>query len=188
MASHYGSRVDRNQPPSHSQSGFHPASGRCAQKPSKELRQGRAEESWQALKTSQHLAKPLLLQGNFLARVVFPERIQRFNVEVDLIAEMTVINPFDFFLEPYAEKFPFQYEGWLEQELAPFRGTRMGGPWLYQMLETIDRSPRRAMDFLGFPGRAKPTAAEGDSLSHPARARRADQRRDARAEKWFLPR
>ena len=87
-------------------------------------------------------------QSNFLARVVFPEPVQHFSIEVDLIAEMTVINPFDFFLEPYAEKFPFRYEGWLEQELAPFRAIRMGSPRLYEFLKTIDRTPRRVIDFL----------------------------------------
>src|SRR5215475_93787 len=87
-------------------------------------------------------------QGNFLARVVFPERIQHFDVQADLIAEMTVVNPFDFFLEPQAEKFPVCYEGWLEAELGPFRWTRMGGPRLAELLETIDRSPRPTMDFL----------------------------------------
>lgn len=59
-------------------------------------------------------------QGNFLARLVFPETTTEFSVSVDLVADMTVINPFDFFLEAYAEKFPFAYEEDLARQLRPF--------------------------------------------------------------------
>ncbi len=86
--------------------------------------------------------------SNYLARVVFPERVRHFTVEVDLIAEMTVINPFDFFLEPYAEKFPFRYESGLAQELTPFLAVRPAGPLLAAYLKTVDRSEQRVIDFL----------------------------------------
>jgi uncharacterized protein (DUF2126 family)/transglutaminase-like putative cysteine protease len=60
-------------------------------------------------------------QSNFLARMVFPEQTREFCVDVDLVAEMAVFNPFDFFLEPEAEKFPFEYDSILDHELEPFR-------------------------------------------------------------------
>ena len=60
-------------------------------------------------------------QSNYLARLVFPERTKEFLVEVDLVAEMAVFNPFDFFLEPEAEKFPFEYDAALHHELEPFK-------------------------------------------------------------------
>jgi uncharacterized protein (DUF2126 family)/transglutaminase-like putative cysteine protease len=86
--------------------------------------------------------------SNYLARVVFPERVRNFTVEVDLVAELTVINPFDFFLEPYAEKFPFKYEAGLEHELTPFLAVKPAGPQLAAFLKTIDRSPMAMIDFL----------------------------------------
>jgi uncharacterized protein (DUF2126 family)/transglutaminase-like putative cysteine protease len=60
-------------------------------------------------------------QSNYLARLVFPEPTSEFLVEVDLVAEMAVFNPFDFFLEPEAEKFPFDYDRQLDHELEPFQ-------------------------------------------------------------------
>ena len=59
-------------------------------------------------------------QSNYLARLVFEKKTQEFTVEVDLVAEMAVFNPFDYFLEPEAEHFPFDYDAALDQELAPF--------------------------------------------------------------------
>ena len=58
--------------------------------------------------------------ANYLARLVFPERTAEFKVTVDLVAEMAVYNPFDFFLEPEAENFPFAYAGGLAHDLAPY--------------------------------------------------------------------
>ena len=87
-------------------------------------------------------------QGNWLARLVFPEPTEHFSVTVDLVAEMAVINPFDFFLEPAAENFPFEYDHVLDEELAPFRKAAPAGPRLRALIDSIDRTPRRSVDFL----------------------------------------
>ncbi len=60
-------------------------------------------------------------QSNFLARLVVPKPTDEFVIDVDLVAEMAVHNPFDFFLEPSAESFPFAYDAGLDHELEPFR-------------------------------------------------------------------
>src|SRR6185503_18640003 len=84
--------------------------------------------------------------SNYLARLVFPEKSSELLIEVDLVAEMAVHNPFDFFLEPAAENFPFSYEPELKQQLAPFLEADPAGPLVKQYLETIERSPMRASD------------------------------------------
>jgi uncharacterized protein (DUF2126 family) len=86
--------------------------------------------------------------SNYLGRVVFPEKTRELLVEVDLVAELSVYNPFDFFLEPSAEQFPFSYEPWLQKDLAPFLETGAGGTALEAFVGTIDRRPRRTIDFL----------------------------------------
>src|SRR5437868_3971472 len=58
--------------------------------------------------------------ANYQARLVFPEKTREFKITVDLVVEMAVYNPFDFFLEPGAEEFPFDYEPALKEELAPY--------------------------------------------------------------------
>ena len=71
--------------------------------------------------------------GNFLARVVFPNRTRRLSITVGLIADLKVINPFDFFVEEYAETFPFEYPKALLDDLKPYlrpvdEGSEGSGP------------------------------------------------------------
>ncbi len=87
-------------------------------------------------------------QSNFLARAVFPKKTDRFVVEVDLIADMTVINPFDFFLEPDAEFVPFKYDKSLNHELSPFLEEIKPGPLFAEFLKTVPRERARTSDYL----------------------------------------
>ena len=57
--------------------------------------------------------------GNYMARLVFPEKCTEFEVDVEVIADMTVINPFDFFVEESAENYPFEYSEQVRKELMP---------------------------------------------------------------------
>jgi len=86
--------------------------------------------------------------ANYLARLVFPGQMREFKVTVDLVAEMAVYNPFDFFLEPSAEKFPFAYSDELADELAPYRVADASGPAFEAFVAGIPREPRATIDFL----------------------------------------
>ncbi len=86
--------------------------------------------------------------ANYQARLVFPEKTREFKVTVDVVMDMAVYNPFDFFLEPSAEKFPFKYDALLAQELAPYLAADPLTDELKAYLARIDRSERRSIDFL----------------------------------------
>jgi len=86
--------------------------------------------------------------GNFLARIAFPEKVTQFRVEVDLVTEIRVFNPFDFFVEDYAESFPFEYEAGLKDELAPYLQIKESGPKLTDWVKGFDKSSRAVNDFL----------------------------------------
>ncbi|MBP2314442.1 DUF2126 domain-containing protein [Azospirillum soli] len=87
-------------------------------------------------------------QSNYQARFVFPEKTREFVVEVDLVAEIAAINPFDFFLEEKATKAPFDYEPWLERELRPYLEVEEPGPLLAEYLTGISREPTPTINFL----------------------------------------
>ncbi|MCR9096231.1 MAG: transglutaminase family protein [bacterium] len=87
-------------------------------------------------------------QGNFLARVVVPEPTTSFRVVVDLVAELAIRNPFDFFLEESAGHHPFDYEAALEKELAPFLEKEPAPPVLRRWLRGVPTAKRPTVDFL----------------------------------------
>jgi uncharacterized protein (DUF2126 family)/transglutaminase-like putative cysteine protease len=87
-------------------------------------------------------------QGNWLARYVFPEKATELKIEVDFTAQMTVVNPFDFFVEPYANSFPFEYGKGLKTELAPYLETIEPGPLFKAWLDSIPREAESTVNFL----------------------------------------
>lgn len=90
--------------------------------------------------------------GNWLARLVFPEKSRELSITVDLVAEMTVINPFDFFIEQYAEQFPFAYTPQNTRELAAYLDVDPPGKlllaWIEDVRKTILNKPLITIDFI----------------------------------------
>jgi len=87
-------------------------------------------------------------QSNYLARLVFPDKTDKLRIEVDLVAEMSVLNPFDFFLEPSAENFPFEYDASLAHELAPYRLKAEPTPVFEKYLASVPREKMQTTNFL----------------------------------------
>ncbi|SFC71892.1 DUF2126 domain-containing protein [Tropicimonas isoalkanivorans] len=87
--------------------------------------------------------------GNWMARFVFPEPVRELKIEVDLVADMTVYNPFDFFVEDTAEQYPFAYPSELSDDLSIYLKPEPAGPKLQALLDSIDRAGEpKTVDFL----------------------------------------
>jgi uncharacterized protein (DUF2126 family) len=86
--------------------------------------------------------------GNWLARFVFPERATEFSIAVDLLADMSVINPFDFFVDPVATNYPFVYPSEFDEELAPYLSKEPAGPKLAEYLKSLPRKQQSIIDFI----------------------------------------
>lgn len=86
--------------------------------------------------------------GNWVARFVFPEPVREFKIEVDLVADMSVYNPFDFFVEESAEHYPFDYPLDLAEDLVIYRTPEPAGPLLQKFLDAVPRDKVRVVDFL----------------------------------------
>jgi len=90
--------------------------------------------------------------GNYIGRFVFPEKADKLEFTVDLVADMTVINPFDFFIEEYAATFPFAYPDQLKIELSPYLHTEPAGPLLTEFVAAVRSDllahPMSTNDFL----------------------------------------
>ncbi|KUF12469.1 DUF2126 domain-containing protein [Pseudoponticoccus marisrubri] len=86
--------------------------------------------------------------GNWLARFVFPEPVRELKIEVDLVADMTVYNPFDFFTEDYAKDWPFDYGEDFGHDLQIYLNPEPAGPRLKDYLAAIPRQSTGTVDFL----------------------------------------
>ena len=86
--------------------------------------------------------------GNYQARIVFPEKTKEFFVDVEIIADMITINPFDFFVEESAKNFPFEYKEDLKKELKPYLKIEEKGKLLKDFLKQIDKKEKSIIDFL----------------------------------------
>jgi len=88
------------------------------------------------------------VHNNHLARLLFPDKTNEFVVEVDLVAELSPFNPFDFFLEPGVEDYPFEYATELAQDLETYRSVEPAGPLLQAFLEKLPREKQGTISFL----------------------------------------
>lgn len=86
--------------------------------------------------------------GNWMARFVFPKPVTELKIEVDLTADMTVYNPFDFFVEESAQQWPFKYHEDIAPDLSIYMQPEPLGPYCEKFLTTIDRNQKGTVNFV----------------------------------------
>lgn len=86
--------------------------------------------------------------ANPAARFVFEKPTKRMQITVDLIAEMTVINPFDFFLEESAEQWPFEYDEATAKQLSPYLEKHNPCSLFQDWTASLPKENERVIDFL----------------------------------------
>lgn len=87
-------------------------------------------------------------QANYLARLVFPDKTTELKIEVQLLAELSIINPFDFFVEPHAEKYPFSYQPEQLLELQPYLEKQPLTPRFSRLLDSVRQTGKNSVDYL----------------------------------------
>ena len=112
--------------------------------------------------------------GNWVARLVFPEKVDQLSITVGLVADLMVINPFDFFIEEYAEYFPFEYEPSLEADLAPYLRPVDDSEQAGHLVGVAAPAPRRRGAHRAVPRRAELRRAPRRRLRRAHGAGRAD--------------
>ena len=100
------------------------------------------------------------VHGNYLARLVFPEKTDLFEVNVDVIADLAAYSPFDYFLEDEVQRWPFAYSEEWGRDIGPFLETGPLTPALAAFMEALDRTPRDTNDFLVETNRAVEQAVD----------------------------
>lgn len=80
--------------------------------------------------------------GNHIARIWFPDRTEWLELEVELTADLAPFNPFDFLVEPYADRYPFAYPAPVARELAPFTPPAENGALLVRCADDIRQEAR----------------------------------------------